>query len=306
MTFIKPIADSLFKQEKQQLAIMFADVAGSTRLYEHLGDVSAEKQINDCLQLMESIVQRHHGQVVKKIGDEIMVQYNTAIDAANCAISIQNQLSELTDANADQLQVKMGLHVGDAIFKQGDWFGDVINVAARMEGIAQQGQIIVTEDFEQSISEHVEIETRPFDNVKVKGKAIDISVFEIVWNKTDLTMMKTRYEIKKTAVTEPLHLHYNDLKSSVGCDTQGFVIGRGKQCDLIVNTDLASRVHLVIEYHRGKFVIIDKSSNGTYIQGQDGRELYLRREELPLIGKGTIGLGEPVTADNQQLIYFST
>ena len=83
-----------------------------------------------------------------------------------------------------------------------------------------------------------------------------------------------------------------------------FVIGRGVQSDLVVPARLASRIHARIEIRRGRFKVIDKSSNGTYIKTDDGENIYLRRQELLLWGSGIISLGEEVVEDSELNIRF--
>ncbi len=74
--------------------------------------------------------------------------------------------------------------------------------------------------------------------------------------------------------------------------------------DLLINSSFASRAHAVIEYHRGKFVLKDQSTNGTYIGDESGREIYLRREELPLTGRGIISLGTSIASNPDHLIEY--
>ena len=88
-------------------------------------------------------------------------------------------------------------------------------------------------------------------------------------------------------------------------DKRQFVIGRGVQSDLMCQTRLASRTHCIIEFRRGKFLLADQSSNGTFVKTDDGENIFLRRQELMLWGSGQIGLGEEVAncAEND-LIRF--
>ena len=82
-------------------------------------------------------------------------------------------------------------------------------------------------------------------------------------------------------------------------------IGRSEDCDFIVDTALASRVHAIVELRRGKFFITDQGTNGTYVSTNSGQEIYLRREEFILHGKGKISLGQPfVECDEADLIFF--
>ena len=102
-----------------------------------------------------------------------------------------------------------------------------------------------------------------------------------------------------------LYLTYHNVIKDVGTRTQGFILGRAKDCDLAVNTDLASRHHAQLVFRKGKFVLIDQSTNGTFVKPQGGKEVYVQSEALPLSGSGFISLGKAVSVDNEHLIYYS-
>lgn len=102
-----------------------------------------------------------------------------------------------------------------------------------------------------------------------------------------------------------LYLTYHNMIKDVGTRTQGFIIGRAKDCDLAVNSDLASRHHAQLVYRKGKFVLVDQSTNGTFVKSQGGREVYVQSEAVPLSGSGFISLGKAVSVDNEHLIYYS-
>jgi hypothetical protein len=102
-----------------------------------------------------------------------------------------------------------------------------------------------------------------------------------------------------------LYLTYHNKIKDLGSRTHGIILGRAKDCDLMVTSDLASRHHAQIVYRKGKFVLIDQSTNGTFVKAQGGKEVYVQQEEAPLVGSGFISLGKAVTVDNEHLIYFS-
>ncbi|MBI1424405.1 MAG: FHA domain-containing protein [Gammaproteobacteria bacterium] len=102
-----------------------------------------------------------------------------------------------------------------------------------------------------------------------------------------------------------LFLTYHNVIKDVGTRTQGFILGRAKDCDLAVNTELASRHHAQLVFRKGKFVLIDQSTNGTFVKTQGGKEVYVQSEALPLSGSGFISLGKAVSVDNEHLIYYS-
>ena len=102
-----------------------------------------------------------------------------------------------------------------------------------------------------------------------------------------------------------LYLTYHNAIKDVGTRTQGFIIGRAHDCDLAINSELASRHHAQLVFRKGKFVLIDQSTNGTFVKTQGGKEVYVQSEALPLSGSGFISLGKAVSIDNEHLIYYS-
>ena len=102
-----------------------------------------------------------------------------------------------------------------------------------------------------------------------------------------------------------LYLTYHNAIKEITPKSNDFIIGRSKQNNIVVNSDLASRHHAKIVYRKGKYVLIDQSTNGTFVKTQGGKEVYVQGEELPLSGSGFISLGKSVTVDNEHIIYFS-
>jgi class 3 adenylate cyclase len=277
-----------------------ADVTDSTKLYDTLGDDDANRIISKVLDLMEKLTEMYQGYKIKTIGDEIMCRFQSAGDCARTAIEIQEEIAEGIEGEDIAITVKVGIHFGPAIMAEdGDVFGDAVNVAARMAGIAKGMQIILTEDTVKLLPPDLQDACRIFDRTTVKGKAEEINVYQLVWESSDDV---TRIEF--TAAPEEkqvqfLSLFYKNQETKIQSDDhRTFVIGRGVQSDLLCQTKLASRKHAVIEFRRGKFHVLDQSSNGTFIRTDEGENISLRRQELPLWGSGFIGIGEEVALDD--------
>ncbi len=289
---------------QQYFAILFADVAGSTRLYEKIGDRAAREAISGVLGRMTAIAERHSGVLVKTIGDEILCRFPAAERAVNAAIAMQETLCN-DSASPVRLQMRMGLHWGPVILEQGDVFGDAVNVAARMSAVARAGQIITTRDTVHALPETLAARTRLFDTATVKGKQDSMVMYEVMWEEEGTATMFIPAAAPAQAASPPalLRLRYQTQEIVLsGGDSLG--IGRGDSADLVVASPLASRLHARIESRRGKFVFIDQSTNGSHVRREDGSTVYLRREELPLVGRGQISLGEAFGDDGSHLLHF--
>ena len=287
-------------------AVLFSDVSGSTHIYETLGDTKASNIINDVLSLMSAIVKEHAGTVVKTIGDEVMCRFYDANNAVEAACAINEQLANKPAVENIKLAVRTGIHWGPALLQEdGDLLGDVVNVAARMTGIAKAREIIATQGVFAKLNAVLQYKCREFDRAAVKGKSEEVIIYEIVWEPKDVTRISSIVNsIPLTESTESLEIRYQDQVKILSGNSSPLQLGRSKQCDLMIASPLASRSHATIKFSRGKFILTDQSTNGTYIQFEKGKQFYLRRENLPLSGSGIISLGEEITPNSAHLIYY--
>jgi class 3 adenylate cyclase len=280
-------------------AILFADISGSTRLYEQRGDRDAQAIIARALTRFSEITKRHQGRVVKTIGDEIMSVFPSADDAVQAACAMQEYVlrSLILDA---KVSIRAGLHYGPALVENdGDVFGDAVNVAARMVQSAKAEQILTTEETVERLSPARRADTRPYDWVTVKGRSEKVVMHEVIWQQHDMTgqIMVMPVAPSAPAKQQKLTLRWRDTVVVLDGDAQPLVMGRGEQAGLMVLVASASRSHARIEARRGKFVLVDQSTNGTFLRPANSDEIYLRREEHALLGEGEIGLGQRLSGE---------
>lgn len=288
-----------------QFSILFADIAGSTQLYEQLGDTKAQASISDVLDLIAETIERHQGIVIKTIGDEIMCRFDDPSSAIAAAADVQTEIDLQSKISKANLSVRIGLHHGPALLKKNDLFGDAVNVAARMAAIAKANQIITTEDVVNALPEWQADKARKFDRTNVKGKKEPITIYEIVWKSDNLTELQFTSQLSHASAASRLFLTYQDEKIEMTPVSPPVTMGRDKSCVITFNSGLASRHHARISYQRGKFVLIDESTNGTYIRMPDIDNMFIRREDFPLMGSGTISCGEKVSDQQPNLIHFT-
>ncbi|MEX2517538.1 MAG: adenylate/guanylate cyclase domain-containing protein [Gammaproteobacteria bacterium] len=294
-------------QKNTNLAIMFADISGSTKLYEVLGDHTARLAVAETLDTIAEIVERHKGTVIKTIGDEIMCTYADAEAAATAACEMQETLEENNESGETKqpVSIRVGMHFGPAIMEGGDVFGDAVNVAARMAAQAKARQIMTTKSTIELLPSILRASTRFVDYAPIKGKKEDIEIFEIIWQQEDVTRMATgMMSNEKKPPGAKMRLRYHKQDVILNHERSSVVMGRSQGCDLPINEKLASRQHVRIELRRDKFFIIDQSTNGTYVRINDSGDAFLRREEIPLTGKGLISLGRAFTEDPVEVVQF--
>ena len=290
--------------------ILFSDIASSTRLYELLGDVQARHIVAASLDLMASAVSAHQGRVIKTIGDEVMSRFDAPDMAAQAAIRMQEQAASSVELAAHQIQLRIGLHHGPVIDEHGDLFGDAVNVAARMVAQAKAGQIITTLASLQKMSPWLVAAARLIDQTRVKGKQSLIDIYELSWGKPEeLTMMSTTTGIN-TAGSEAtetfLILDTPDQHIRVSNEQPVVTMGRDMSNALVISDPKVSRLHARIELRRAKFILVDQSTNGTFVLPKEGRMIHLRRDEMALENEGVINLGREADPGSPFAIrYFS-
>ena len=128
----------------QSLTILFADVSGSTKLFETRGDVKARAIIAAVLRALVEVAQRHGGSLVKTIGDEVMCTFPGALQGLLASTDMQRRMKSDAEFLVENVGIRVGLHHGEALVEDNDVFGDAVNVAARMAALAKRDQIVAT------------------------------------------------------------------------------------------------------------------------------------------------------------------
>jgi adenylate cyclase len=284
------------------LAIVFADISGSTRLYEMLGDERARQRVAECIAVLSEEIRRHGGTVVKTIGDEVMSTFPSAEAAVRATCAMQEALTMTTTQGQMPVAIRVGLHFGSVLVEDGDVFGDAVNVAARMASLAKANQIITTSKTVAALAPELRASTRCIDRAPVKGKQEELEIYEVIWREDDLTRMDT--VLPPAASHVYLRLRFRDTEIELNQERPAVTLGRGQQNDLIIPDEFISRLHARIEYRRGKFVLLDQSTNGTFVRMPDGKVVTLHREEVPLQGTGMISLGRAFNEQSPHIIHF--
>ncbi len=301
------------KQRKVKLAILFADISGSTKLFEKVGDDAARASIAKVLNMLSTIVRNKKGTIVKTIGDEIMCTFPDPDTACSASWAMQESLDDENPAidilgPGVPIQIRVGFHFGSAIAENRDVFGDAVNVAARMAAQAKGGQIITTSTTVEMLKDPIMKEGARFvDNAPIKGKEKPIQIFEIVWKEEDATRMAGSLigaQATPAAATSSLDLKYHNTIIKINQQRSSVVLGRSHICDLPIAEKLASRQHVRVEMRRDKFFIIDQSTNGTFISMGNVAESFLRREELQITGNGRLSLGRPFGSNCTEFVLF--
>lgn len=288
--------------------ILFADVAGSTRLYDHFGDQRALALITHCLGLLIARTNACKGTLVKTIGDEVMSIFELPHQAVSAAVGMHEDVSTDPQLSPHHLQVRIGLHHGPVIFESGDVYGDAVNIAARMVAQAKGGQIIISGSTLETLPSDCRDMARMVDQTRVKGKPDPIDIYELAWGQPgELTMVTTfaKGMAGPRSVTGlSMVLHFQEKCWTISQSQPVINMGRDAANEIIINDPRVSRMHARIELRKDRFILVDQSTNGSYIIASDGQGPLVRRDEVVLPAAGIIGLGEKADPDSPISIRF--
>lgn len=291
--------------EQRPRAVMFADISGSTSLYQSLGDNEAHRVIELCLQTMRSTVAQHGGRVVKAIGDALLCVFDDACAATSTASEVQSRLD--TQRGMDRLvpAMRIGVSYGAVLEDAGDVFGDTVNIAARVAALATSGQVFITLQTREALPPLLRACCRPLYAIEVKGVHTKVSIYDVVWKlDAELTLVAGSQPMGKAEPAGVLCLTYRGKNVCLGDEQRAVRLGRDPDNDLVITAKTASRRHARVHLYEGNFVLVDESANGTFVQFEAQAELHLRREETVLIGRGVIGLGMSTSADSADTVAF--
>lgn len=302
---VKPV------DEDTQVTILFADVVGSTHLYEALGDERARETVQRCVDIMKKSTDDYGGSVIKTVGDEVMSTFPSADDAMNAATQMQQRITngEEISSKETRVAIRIGCHFGPVVVENRDIFGAAVNMANRMTSQAKAGQIITTQTTVEQLSGEWKSLVRQIDIATVRGQSSEVAVFEVLWQPEEATSMLPSINIgkapRRAEETASLHLRFRDEEIVLGEGSfVAITLGRADENDIVIKGKLISRIHARIEMQKNKFLLVDESTNGTFIQRDDGEEDFVRRDSSELVGSGVISLGRVAARGTPLAVEF--
>lgn len=291
-----------------QLAVLFADVSGSTRLYEQYGDTIARADMAACIELLDRVGTGLSGETLKTIGDEIMVAYEDPIKAALAATEMQAALRRKGEEGAYQmgvLHIKVGWHFGNVVWRGEDLVGEAPITAQQIIGMAKADEILTSKQSVDQLPPPLFPDLHAIETVQAEAYEGSLQIYKMPWEQTgDETQISSKPRMQAMDVEVALELKYEDQKVRVDAQNTRCTIGRGRQASLQVQGKLTSRQHAEIGFRHGRFVLRDESTNGTFIVQSDGERKHLRRDEDMLTGSGTLGFGNWPEDDPDATVRF--
>ena len=166
------------KEHIQELAVFFTDIKGYTRKAQILTSIELTSLIQDYERILIPVVTRHRGSLIKKMGDGHLFVFQSPLDAALAGIRLQKALRRFNNYREDRfrISIRVGIHWGEVVKKDGDVFGNNVNIASRLETSASPGSVLISSDLNEKVKEH--IHSREIGLIKVKGIEDPIRVYE--------------------------------------------------------------------------------------------------------------------------------
>jgi adenylate cyclase len=272
-----------------EVALLLADITGSTPLYERVGDAAALGQIAHCLDRLRSIVAEEGGTFIRSKGDDVLCCF------ADPSAALKAVRQMVSNPPAGPLAVHAGVHFGPIIHAHGDAFGDAVNLTARLAAMAKPGEALISQKLFDRLPKRESRFLRLLDSITFKGKNAQIDVYSLLEDdaapRTEMMSAHgpghTRTRHRKAVEDVVVTLHYGGRSEHCG-ERASLSIGRSPDCDVVVGRPWVSRTHAAVSVRRGKVQLEDRSSSGTYVSVGDGYEFLLRRETVLLTGAGVI------------------
>ena len=299
-----------------QRTVLFADLRGSTSMYETLGNTDATAVVTQSIGLLARIVNNHHGHVVKTLGDGLMAMFETSDPAIGAADEMHEALERIgapgdgslaPRARSVPLKLQVALAHGGVIEVAGDVYGDAVNVAARLIDHAGDNETLVTASVLDGLDGAARSRFRNLDRMQLRGRAEPVRVYLLEGSRRFGDTASTAFGDFAAPAPEPegIRLVWHDQNRIYAGTSLPVVLGRSPQATYIIDDTRVSRSHARIVWHGGTFQLTDLSYNGTYVRfDHDPETIGLRRGSCTLHGSGTIGLGAPPSEPESPCVRF--
>ena len=319
-----------------QRTVLFADLRGSTSMYETLGNADATAVVTRSVALLARIVATHGGQVVKTLGDGLMAVFETPAESVAAADDMHDSMARIgmadeaqaeaaNDEQADReegsedgaptlpprpsvpLKLQVGLAQGEVVEMSGDVFGDAVNVAARLLDHAGDNETLATASVVEQLGEWERSRFRSLDRMQLRGRVepVHVHLQEAVRRFGDTAATAYGDMLLPVAEPEGIRLVWLDLNRIYAGTSLPVILGRSPQATYIIDDTRVSRSHARIDWHGGTFQLVDLSYNGTYVRFDNDPEIIsLRRGACTLHGSGVIGLGAPPSEPISPCVRF--
>ena len=291
-------------------SVVFADLVGSTGIFERLGDETAGRFVTQLTTALAKIFEQHNGRVVKLLGDGLFVVFPQETEAVTACIAIQERLQQkpvYPGGMGQPVQMQMGIESGEVVEIEGDCYGDAVNSAARLADLAGADQILTSQRVRDALPQEHQRKLRSLGPMYLRGKQEVTEIFRVDWQpQRDVEATVMGVSMFKSSAEAALQVTAHGQTLKLLPHGERVTLGRGTTANLAINDSRVSRIHATIEWKGGHFILNDVSSFGTWVYfGNQTEPVVLRRAECYLVGNGQIALGCDRNAEAAPLASFA-
>lgn len=296
--------------------VVFTDIFGSTSAFEALGNARATRAVTQITTWISKTVELHGGRVVKMLGDGVLAVFGDNLSAINAVVEMQRahqkRMTQIPPVN--RMPIRIGVASGDVEIVAGDWYGDAVNVAARLSDLSGPHQIWANSAALDGANEAEGVLFRILGPISIRGRAEPCTVYQVEWQEdvaSDFLTMQADQDPKfdttyMDALGGQIELTWLDKVKTFKSFEMPIHIGRMPQIEFVVNDPHVSRTHARIVWHNGSVMLVDVSTYGCWVRfSGGGSDLLLRREECVLHGRGQIALGSSFADPKAPTVRFS-
>ncbi len=293
--------------------VVFADLRGSTSLFERLGNAEATSVVTHTISALGRVVRDGGGHVVKTLGDGLMAVFDDPEQGIATADAMHETLDDLVSRGRSHgasqglrvLKLQVALARGEIVEMNSDCFGDAVNVAARLLDHAGDNETLITDGVYASLDSSQQSRFRSLDWMHLRGRAEPVLV-HLLGGKRFSDTVVTQFGNVEPQQDEPdgIRLVWRTMNRLYSGHRLPVVLGRSPQSNFCVDDSRVSRSHARIDWHGGTFTLADLSYNGTYVRFSGGEVLSLRRGTCTLHGSGVIGLGGSPSDPSSATVRF--
>lgn len=277
-------------------SILFADIVGSTALYDSLGDAEARRITGTILARMTEIIVAKNGRVTAELGDELMCIFVQPADAAAAACEIHSRIGEefTHPSTGNRMRLRIGIHYGSVLGHKDDLMGETAKIAHWAASNAKGDQTLATLSVIDALPRIFRAVSRYVDDETWNFVSFDhVALYEIIWDVESITAAAAEQAGPSPRRYSRVTFTLGGDSISINAERPVVSVGRGTQNDLTVKHDLVSRQHFTAQFSRGRCTVTDKSTNGTVVIPDTGPRQTVRRDTVPIAGSGLIVMGVP-------------
>lgn len=306
----------MVSQKTVQTTVVFADLIGSTGLFEATGNANATRAVTGLTQWICDLFVSHGGNIVKTLGDGVLATFVNNAGAIDAVVDMQRQHQKhiISQRKSMQMPIRVGVASGEVEMVSGDCYGDAVNVAARLSDLSGAHQIWAANSALDDVHQGPGVRFRPLGPIAIRGRAEPCSVHQVEWkadeNSDFLTQQGSSDSVQPGFATDALGgeiaLAWLDSVKSFKAFELPISIGRDRNAGFVVNDPRVSREHVKVEWRNGSVVVVDVSTYGSWVRfTAASSDLMLRRDECVLHGTGEIALGAPFADLGVPTVTFS-